>query len=205
MFTNPQLCALFSAAGKGEMMDFPRLVNLCYWLMRCENIEGDVVEFGCHKGKTAAMLASITRKRLWAFDSFKGLPAKSSHDITRPDLTEGALRCDRSDCEVSLAHVYDQVTIVDRWFKDIGQHEMPHRIAFAHIDADFYTSTEDALRLVYPHLSTGAVCFIDDEPWSGLPGVKVALAEFLKGKPEKIQTFAGPCGALTQHVAFTKK
>lgn len=204
MLTNPQLCALFSAAGNGEMMDFPRLINLCYHLMRCEGIEGDVVEFGCHRGKTAAMLASITRKRVWLFDSFKGLPAKSSHDITRADLGEGALKCERFDCEVRVSHLDPMPTIVEGWWRDIGLHDVPHRIAFAHIDGDFHSSTKDALRLVYPHLNPGAVCFVDDAPWAGLPGVKVALDEFLANKPEKLQHFAGPCGALTQHVCFTK-
>ena len=47
---------------------------------------------------------------------------------------------------------------------------------------------------VYPRLSSGAVCLIDDycdpeinpQGWNHLPGVKKACDVFLAGKPERI-------------------
>lgn len=200
-----ELAALFSKSVASGMMDFQRLVNLCYWMAQCESIPGDVVEMGVNAGHTCALLAAITQKRVWAFDSFKGLPAKSSHDITDPKFVEGGLKSEQA----TFIKTFEEAglalpTIVPGWFRDIGLHEMPHRIAFCHLDSDLYPSMLQSLKLVYPHLSTGAVVFCDDYPWTGLPGVKVAVDEFLKDKPEKLMHFLGPCGALTQHVAFKK-
>lgn len=206
MKTNPQLCALFSRAGDGRMQDFARLTNLCYWAMQCESIPGDVIEMGCNAGHTAAMLSGITNKQVWVVDSFKGLPAKSSHDITDPKFQEGSMKSDQAvliktfeDAGLALP------IIVPKWFQDVGLHEMPHRIAFAILDGDLYPSIKRSLELVYPHLSTGAACFIDDYPYTGLPGVKRATDEFMANKPEKLIHFQGPCGALCQQVMFQKK
>lgn len=200
-----ELAALFSKSVASGMMDAARLINLTYWLMQCESIPGDVVEMGVHAGHTLALLSAITQKQVWAFDSFKGLPAKSPHDITDPKFVEGGLKCEKEMFVKTFeAAGLALPLIVPGWFQDIGLHELPHRIAFAHLDSDLHPSMKRSLELVYPHLSTGAVVFADDYPWTGLPGVKVAVDEFLKNKPEKLMYFRGPCGALTQHVAFKK-
>jgi len=51
-----------------------------------------------------------------------------------------------------------------------------------------------SLEHVYPRLSRGAICVIDDyadpdaypEAWNKLPGVKQACDEFFADKPEKV-------------------
>ncbi len=185
---NHRLCDLFTAACHSNMMDFPRLTNLCYHLMQTEHIPGAVTEFGCHKGHTAALLAAMTKRTVWCYDSFKGLPAKSSHDITAPRFVEGALKCSRWECEQTFNKAglrnESYPVIVEAWFDNIPESKLPQHISYAHLDADFHDSTMAALHIVYPRLTPGAVCVCDDYSWTGLPGVKVAVDEFLKGKPE---------------------
>src|SRR5690606_28566266 len=48
------------------------------------------------------------------------------------------------------------------WFEEIEDGDLPKKIAFAHIDGDFYTSTISALRLVYPRMPGGGIIVIDD-------------------------------------------
>jgi O-methyltransferase len=76
--------------------------------------------------------------------------------------------------------------------------QLPSRIAFAHLDGDLYESILTSLTHVYPRLSQGAICLIDDyaDPacpgWNGLPGVKVACDEYLRDKPERVSVlYAG--------------
>ena len=49
----------------------------------CLFTPGDFVELGCYEGDTSLLLAEIIRKsdkKLWIYDSFEGLPAKTKED-----------------------------------------------------------------------------------------------------------------------------
>ena len=74
-------------------------------------------------------------------------------------------------------------------------------LLFAYLDGDFYDSILISLQYVYPKLTAGAVCLIDDycdpqinpKGWNRLPGVKKACDEYLRDKPEKIEfIYSGP-------------
>jgi hypothetical protein len=83
------------------------------------------------------------------------------------------------------------------WFKDTLPHDLPERICFAHLDGDLYDSILVSLEHVYPRLSKGAICLIDDysdpavnpQGWNQLPGVKQACDEFLCHKPKRRLSF----------------
>lgn len=185
------------------MLDFGRAVALSYHLMQCADVEGDIVEFGCHEGKTAALMASLSKKQLWVYDSFKGLPKPAPEDA-RDDL-EGALRARESDVTVSFVGISNQhPKIVSGWFRDVTCDQLPDSIAFAHIDGDLYESTLEALKLVYPRLSKGAVCVIDDYDNPTLKGVKQAVREFMLAKDELCAIPMGVNGILNQQAYFVK-
>ena len=51
----------------------------------CLELDGDFVELGCYKGDTSLLLAELLKnnqKKLWIYDSFEGLPDKTSADIS---------------------------------------------------------------------------------------------------------------------------
>jgi len=168
-------------------------------------VEGDVVELGCNAGLTAVLLqatldAHASHKRLHVFDSFEGLPPKSTED--------GATAFEAGGCasppEV-LLNTFRRFgrrlpVIHPGWFSHTLR-ELPPQIAFAHLDADFYSSTIEALREVYPRLASGATVVLHDyydpttregvpegvrvEDYMDLPGVHRACAEFLADKKER--------------------
>lgn len=189
------------------MQDFDRLMAMAYHLMQSSTIPGDIVEFGCHKGRTAAFLGAISSKPLWVYDSFKGLPQKCELD-SNEDLTfrPGGLAVNRAALlqTFKLAGLATPI-IVEGWFRDVKNEQIPERIAFAHIDGDFYTSILEALRLVYPRISPGGVCFIDDYGYARLKGVKSAVDTFMSAKPETINVPFGRHGKRNLHCYFIKQ
>jgi hypothetical protein len=68
-------------------------------------ITGDYAEFGSHGGQTFVLAYMNSRKftrpeierRLWAFDSFQGLPAQQGPKDSHPSWVEGHLRTEQAD------------------------------------------------------------------------------------------------------------
>ena len=58
--------------------------------------------------------------------------------------------------------------------------------ALVHLDADLYPPTRAGLEYFYPKLSPGACVIIHDYSSGAWPGVKQAVDEFLKDKPESL-------------------
>lgn len=164
------------------MQSFDRLVRLCDLLMGCADVPGDVVEFGCHEGRTAMLLSSLTPKKIHLYDSFVGLPEASEMD-RKINHVAGAMAADF----FAVTHRFIESVLAPPvaykgWFKDVCRFELPDHIAFAHIDCDLHDSILRSLELVYPLLSVGAVCVIDDYNLTDWPGVKVAVDRFMKDR-----------------------
>jgi hypothetical protein len=166
----------------GDMLDFPRAVGICHLVyhVNMNYIPGDFCEFGVYKGHTAALIAAVGQRRICLYDSFKGLPEKSPKDITRSDFVPGYLRAEPDDVHTTFkeALVDTPRVLIPGWFKDLKPWSIPERVAFAHIDADFYQSTLDALKLVWPKMSQGGIVVVDDCGNPDLPGVWSACEEF---------------------------
>lgn len=160
---------------------------------------GHVVELGCNRGQASTLLQTIIEeydpsRRLHVYDSFEGLPALDEKDAGSP-YAAGTLEATR---DALLANFKRQglrpPEIHKGWFNETLPNGLPDPIAFAYLDGDLYDSIKVSLEHVYPKLSPGAICVIDDyadpvahpESWNLLPGVKAACDEFLADKPEKV-------------------
>jgi len=192
----------------GEMTSIEQRMNIFHLVMNVlvSNVPGALVELGCHAGQTAVLIQKVMQRyaperQLHVYDSFEGLPDKSSKDGRTPfrkgwlSTTEGTLRQNFRDHGLPLP------TIHRGWFDDTLPTELPDEIAFAHLDGDFYRSILVSLENVYPRLSAGAVCIVDDycdplvtpDNWNALPGVKRACDEFFNDKSEVVYSlYAGP-------------
>lgn len=201
------LSEILAIAGEcSSMQDAGRLFNIAHFVQQAQSIPGDICEFGTHEGKLAAFIACLTNRQLWLYDSFQGLPAKSTHDITRADFFPGQLKCDRLVVEERFKrHGLNPPVIVEKWFKDLTPDDLPHRISMAILDGDFYDSIMDSLRACYKRMTPGGIVCIDDYPWVALPGVKKATDDFLKDKPERLRLLMGPCEQIAHHVYFVKQ
>ena len=159
------------------------------------NIEGDIVEFGCNEGTTSLFIRRLldfysSNKKFYVYDSFKGLPKKLEADTSKNPANnifiEGAAK---STKERFLENFKKErlipPEIKEGWFKDLKKKDLPEKISFAFFDGDFYSSIMDSFEKVYPRLSKDAIIVIDDYVWDALPGVKKACADFLKGRPEE--------------------
>ncbi|TYC60583.1 methyltransferase [Rhodobacterales bacterium] len=162
------------------------------------DVPGDLVEVGCNEGQSSALITQVMKshgstKTLHVYDSFEGLPSTRSEDGN--SYHAGDLATTR---EVLIdnfrAHGLDLPIIHKGWFDQTLPRDLPETICFAHLDGDLYDSIMVSLTHVYPRLSPGAVCLVDDycdpainpDGWNHLPGVKKACDTFMADKPEEI-------------------
>ena len=177
-----------------DMQDFSRIIHICHYVLQTQDLEGDIVEFGCYCGHTSKLISYISDKPLYVYDSFEGLP-ETGEMTTSLDLL----------CE---NFTYDRIRlpyIRQGWFSDIKPEQVPEKISFAHLDGDLYESIMDSLKLVYNKVVPNGVILIDDygddEYW---PGARKAVDEFFAGKPETIVELKGLNGALSHKALITK-
>jgi O-methyltransferase len=162
-------------------------------------VSGDFVELGCHGGQSAALFRTImnefnSNKTLHVYDSFAGLPELSEEDGDTKLYHKGWGTVPEETLLANFRnHNLQPPEIHVGFFEDILPTRLPDEIAFAHLDGDLYDSIKVSLEYVYPKMSKGAICLIDDycdpeahDCWNELPGVKQACDEFLADKPEEV-------------------
>lgn len=156
-------------------------------LSRTNEVAGDVVEFGCYVGTTSVYLArhlrQLSHKTLHVYDSFMGLPPKTSHDESPAGVqfTAGELAATKKQfihnfrkAQLPLPH------ITKAWFNELTPNDVPPCISFAFLDGDYYHSILDPLNLIWPNLSPGAIVVVDDYANEALPGAARAVNEWLE-------------------------
>jgi hypothetical protein len=125
-------------------------------------IPGHIVEFGVAKGESTRVIRlaasqcekqpwAKARKRIYACDSFEGLPEKFENlDIgafaTEPPHIRG----------VKIVKGYFEDSLTDQLAAEIKA------VAFASLDADLYSSTLCALNWLTPLLRTGSLLLFDE-------------------------------------------
>jgi O-methyltransferase len=157
-------------------------------------LDGAVVEFGCYIGTTSLFIRRLLDsyqddRAFHVYDSFEGLPLKDREDESRAgeQFKAGELAVGKKQFlrEFQKAGLRSPVTHKG-WFNDLTPDDMPHQIAFAFLDGDFYASIRDSLKLVMPKLQRYGVIIIDDYAREALPGAAKAAHEFFR--PDQIQT-----------------
>jgi O-methyltransferase len=148
------------------------------------NVEGDVVEFGCYVGESSKYLRMVldhycSNKKLYVYDSFDGLPELSSYE-ENSGWRAGTLKTTEEVLlENFMSNGLKSPIITKAWFKDIPESAMPEKISFAFLDGDFYDSIHDSLTKIYHRLSKGSVIVLHDYERPDLPGVKAAVDNFI--------------------------
>ena len=163
-------------------------------LLRClasvSELPGDVAELGCNVGDTSvviatAMLALMPGKRLHVFDTFTGLPQRTTEDGACSCL-EGAFSATEDD--VANRFITDglQPPVIHKGlFSAIADY--PPQLSFVFLDGDLYHSILDGLTAVYPRMIPGGVIVVHDCTNPEFPGVRRACSEFLSARPEVIE------------------
>jgi O-methyltransferase len=124
------------------------------------------------------------KRCVWLADSFEGVPPP---DIVNYKADKG-IRLHRfapilavSEAEVRANFeryglLDDQVRFLPGWFKDTLQDARIERIAVLRLDGDLYESTIQALDALYPRLSPGGFCIIDD--YHALKACREAVTDY---------------------------
>lgn len=140
-----------------------------------DGVEGDFIETGVWRGgacifmRAALAAYNVSDRRVFVADSFEGLPEP---DVQRYPADRDAsfhkiqfLAVSREDVERNFAKyglLDDRVVFLKGWFKDTLPAAPIGKLALMRLDGDMYESTRDALVNLYPKLSPGGYCIIDD-------------------------------------------
>jgi hypothetical protein len=169
----------------GSHQDF---INLTQALYRTRRLPGSVVEVGCFRGSSGAvMLDYSARKRLparhfWFFDVFQGFDYKEaleSSDLVwaNSHATEGEATVRR---RLERKAGANQVTvrklniITDDIPDDLGP------VAVANIDVDLYEAVVTGLTRIAPLMTIGGIMICEDAGHTpALIGAALALEQFL--------------------------
>jgi len=152
--------------------------------------EGAIVEFGCYIGTTSLFIRRLLNmyqdnREFHVYDSFEGLPPKTTQDESRAgdQFQAGELAVSKKDFLQQFRKANLRPPVVHKgWFKDLVTADVPAPISFAFLDGDFYESIRDSLKLVLHRTERGGVIVIDDYAREALPGAAKAVHELLPGK-----------------------
>lgn len=126
-------------------------------------------------------------RKLWLYDSFAGLPAKTAEDQSSAgrNFQEGELFVTKREVvEKIRKHHLRNVIIKKAWFEDLTDRDLPEKVAFAFLDGDLYASIKTSLKLVAPRLVKQGIIVVHDYNNPQLPGSARAVEEFLRTYPE---------------------
>lgn len=150
------------------------------------DVPGDFVETGVFQGGICIILLKLmnavdrSQRRLFAADSFQGLPESVDQDQNTGAVGMFSSGLDAFINNLQEAGVWseERVKVVQGWFNE----SLPaikgdiNGISFLRLDGDLYVSTMDALTNLYPLVSPCGVVYIDD--YGSFPGCKRAVDEY---------------------------
>jgi O-methyltransferase len=164
------------------MIGHKRLDNLqhCIETVLREGVEGDLIETGVWRGGACifmrAVLAAygIEDRRIFVADSFEGLPkpdaAKYPADKGDTHHIHAYLAVSKDEVENNFRKyglLDNQVVFLKGWFRDTLAQAPIEKLSILRLDGDMYGSTMESLECLYPKLSSGGFCIIDDYALSG--------------------------------------
>jgi hypothetical protein len=173
------------------MIGLKRLDNVqsCVETVIEDAIPGDLIETGVWRGGCTIFMRGIlaahgVRERsVWLADSFEGLP---SPDTARYPLdsfsqlhAQNELAVSRDEVEANFRRyglLDEQVRFVEGWFEQTLPTLRGHTWAVIRLDGDLYQSTIEALENLYPGLSPGGYCIIDD--YGTYPACRQAVQDY---------------------------
>jgi len=175
------------------MSHFSALENLqfCVEEVIRNNVPGDLIETGVWKGGLPVFMRGILKaydvvdRVVWAADSYEGLP-KADPERSLEDAIWFHLFSPLERLKIPVEfvlNVFQKYGLLDdqvRLLKGVFSLTLPvapiEKLAVMRLDGDWYKSTMDSLKNLYPKLAPGGFAIIDDY---GLPfGCRRAVDEY---------------------------
>lgn len=160
-----------------SMIGLKRMSNIqhCIEQIVRDDVPGDLIETGVWRGGACIfMKANLvawgdTTRTVWLADSFEGLPKP---DAARYPADAGDQLHKQTGLGVGADQVRhnferyglldDRVEFLVGWFKDTLPTAPIDQLALMRLDGDMYESTIQAIEALYPKLSPGGFCIVDD-------------------------------------------
>jgi O-methyltransferase len=183
-----------------ELRNFTELAHTMIGRMRLDNLQfcieeviksgipGDLIETGIWRGGATIFMRGvlaahgITDRRVWAADSFQGVPPPThaqdaGFDISARVLPVLSVGIDEVQKLFERYGLLDeQVVFLQGWFKDTLAKAPIEKLAVLRLDGDLYESTMDALNPLYAKVSSGGFIIVDD--YFALPQCERAIQDF---------------------------
>jgi O-methyltransferase len=160
-----------------SMIGLRRMQNIqdCIEAVIRDDVPGDLIETGVWRGGACIFMKANLKawgdrtRTVWVADSFQGLPKP---DESRFPADAGDTLHKQTGLGVGVDQVRhnferydlfdDQVQFLVGWFKDTLPTAPIEQLAVMRLDGDMYESTIQAIEALYPKLSPGGFCIVDD-------------------------------------------
>jgi hypothetical protein len=125
--------------------------------------------------KAILTVSDVKDRKVFVADSFQGLP-KPEVDKYPADKSDkhhkysSYLSVSQEEVENNFKKydlLDDQVVFLKGWFKDTLSQADISQLSILRLDGDMYSSTIEVLEALYPKLSKGGFCIIDDYALTG--------------------------------------
>jgi O-methyltransferase len=174
------------------MIGMQRLTSLqqCVETVLAEGVPGDLIECGVWRGGACILMRAVLAaygdeaRSVWLADSFQGVPRSDPANYKadkgiRADFAAGILGVSEAEVRANFERyglLDERVRFLPGWFKDT-LHDAPiERIAVLRLDGDLYESTIQALDALYPRLSPGGFCIVDD--YQAVKACEMAVTDY---------------------------
>ncbi|MFE0019914.1 TylF/MycF/NovP-related O-methyltransferase [Amycolatopsis sp. NPDC059021] len=175
----------FAHQDADTMIGWPRLDNVrtCVETALRDGVPGDLIETGTWRGGACVFMRAILRawdvrdRTVWLADSFAGFPEPDTErfpadEFFKTDTVKKYLddlgypiAIDLSEVEARFRQyglLDEQVRFLPGYFSETLPNAPIPQLAVLRLDGDLYESTYAALEFLYPKLSAGGFCIIDD-------------------------------------------
>lgn len=164
------------------------------------NIKGDIVETGVFHGGGIIFLNDILKhlkmkKTIWGYDTFEGIPSinlkkdrilgsKKIQQVKKEDNMDKNIYPTLDTVRKNLRknNIINKINLIQGDTKKTLKikKNLPKKISFLRLDTDFYESTLNELKTLYPKISKNGILMIDD--YGHHLGCRKAVDEYFRNK-----------------------
>lgn len=143
-------------------------------LIKISPKKGVIVECGVGIGYSLLMIYKLSKRKIYAFDSFEGFPSKQSkHDHKKISEIIKTQKWNYKFMSVDLVkenlinnnvkvHEIEKNIVFKKGFYPDSFEGFNEEVSFLHLDVDLYQSYKDCLEFFFPKLINGGIITFDE-------------------------------------------
>lgn len=163
-----------------------------------KNLPGDIIECGCARCGTTAILAKYLktnqiRKKYYALDSFEGFRLEELQREKDKGLTEASKKAfTYNSYEYALKKIKklglsERVVLVKGYFQETLPN-IDSRFCMGFIDCDLSESVRYAAETIWPRLVNGGILLFDEYGFENFRGVTNVVDKFVRDHSQQIES-----------------